>query len=702
MVQEPGSFKRRSRAAAFLAIACLVGSCTSPKPMNDPANWLAEIEGKQALDWVRRQNTRTANALESSRYFPRNYEHAQAVHVQQDALPLTRGAMIHDGWLFDVLTNVEHPRGLWRRTRYDAFLRGAPDWEPLIDVAQVAQQRGRALNLLSPTHCFGDRCLVRMEGAGTGSMTFDIREFDLRTRQFVDGGFARPPYLNMAMWVDADTLLLADNFGPGTLSLRNHPISLREWPRGAAPVKEVLRGDPDGIWGLMPYTRPSTSGSSLLTVWSVERDRTRSYLVEPDGRVLTTPLPDRSFMLGEYQGEVIAQIATDQPWTSGDQSIKPGSLISIRREQIGDAAPSVRTVFAPHERESLAGMGVGITSGGVLVATYDNIRARLSVFTLEGGRWVRHQIRMPDYGSVIVKATDPTSHVAIVSFESFLQPPTLYAVDVRSRTAWPLKSAAEEFDASGLRVEQHEAPSADGTLVPYFLVRPKSLSLDGRAPTVLYGYGALGAPRTPHYDAGLGRLWLESGGVFVLANIRGGGEFGPTWHVRRRERQRAYEDFIAVAEDLIRRKVTSPRRLGIRGHSNGGLLVGVSLNTRPELFNAAVIEHPVLDLRVHTRGLDSPEYGAWSDPEERAFLESTSPLQNLKKRPHFPAPFLKTATNDSVLPTPARQYAAKLDSFGLPYYFYESADGRHNMWATPTDAAYYEALLYTYLAERLM
>jgi prolyl oligopeptidase len=262
-------------------------------------------------------------------------------------------------------------------------------------------------------------------------------------------------------------------------------------------------------------------------------------------------------------------------------------------------------------------------------------------------------------------------------------------------------SSRGAFDANDFLTEQHEARSKDGTLVPYFLVRRRSQKLDGRAPTLMYSYGAFGNPMLPHYDAALGCLWLQEGGAFVLANVRGGGEFGPAWHVQRLERQRTYEDFIAVAEDLIRRNITSAQHLGIRGHSNGGLLVGATLNLRPELFNAAVIEHPVLDLRLHTRGLDSDEYGAWTVPEERAYLEMQSPLQNLQKRFPFPAPLIKTSTDDDVLPSQARQYAAKLASFGMRFYYFETASGRHTLADTPQDAAYYDALVYTYLGERL-
>jgi prolyl oligopeptidase len=671
--------------------------------MNDSLNWLNEIRGERALAWVREQNADTTRRLEASPRFKDNYELATNVHLDSAAtLPLAMPGTIHEGWLYDLLIDAAHPRGLLHRTRLSDLLSDSPRWEPLLDVTALAATEGRPLALALPLHCFGKRCLLRMEGASREqNRGLDLREFDVERREFVEGGFFGPTSVQSSVWRDADTLITSGGFGPGTLSRRDFAISLRVWQRGSRPTREIFRGDAEGSWGVTPFARPSTDGDPLLTVSSDDRDRGRSYVIETDGRVVATALPHRTAIIGQHAGQVIAYHGSTTDWEVSGQVVKSGSIIAIPRADITSASPTVRIVFEPRERESLPGSGLGITSSGLVAAINENVRGRLACFTFDGNQWIRRDVPLPDHGAIILKASDAAGPVAIVQYESFIQPPTLYAVDVARADARPLLAMKPQFDTSSIGVEQHEAVSTDGTRVPYFVVRDRRLRLDGSAPLLLYGYGALGNPKAPHYDPALGRLWLTRGGVFAMANVRGGGEFGPAWHVRRMERQHTYEDFIAVAEDLIGRRYTSPKHLGIRGHSNGGLLVGNALNMRPELFGAAIIEHPVLDLHAHTRGVDSAEYGAWSNPRERAFLEKTSPLQNLTHRVPFPAPLLKTATDDTVLPSAARKYAAKLASMEMPYYFYESAGGRHNLWDTPQDAAYYDALLYTYLAEEL-
>lgn len=671
-------------------------------PEGDSLAWLDEINGDRALAWVRDQNARTARQLTQSALFQRNYDRARAVHLEREPMPLARPSMMHEGWVYDLLVDAAHPRGLWRRIELAALLSGSTQWQSLIDVTGLAQKENRALNLVLPVSCFGKRCLVRMEGATEdGRPGSDIREFDLDTRAFVKNGFVRHSGPHQAAWKDVDTVLLASDYEPSVSSARGMPISVREWTRDGNATREIFRGDPHGPLGVTPFSTPTADGTPFLTLLSWEKAGTRSYVLNPDRSVTPTLLPNDFHLVGVYDGQLIGHCETRNGWIVGSKIITPGSLVSIPRSEIGRASPTVHVILEPRERESTTSLDVAITSAGLLVATYQDVRARLSRFTFDGSQWRRQIIPIPDHGSVIMIASDPSIGTALVSYESFLQPATLYAVDVGSGGIRALLNAPSEFATTGLITEQHEAISSDGTRVPYFIVRRRSSPLNGQAPTLLYGYGALGNPLTPHYDGAAGRLWLEEGGVFVLANVRGGGEFGPAWHVRGPERQRTYEDFIAVAEDLIRRNVTSSRHLGIRGHSNGGLLVGATLNLRPDLFNAAVIEHPVLDLHLHTRDLDSDEYGAWSSPEERTYLEAQSPLQNLRKRHPFPAPLIKTATDDDVLPSQARKYAAKLAAFGMPFYYFETAGGRHALADTPQDAAYYDALVYTYLAERL-
>jgi prolyl oligopeptidase len=305
--------------------------------------------------------------------------------------------------------------------------------------------------------------------------------------------------------------------------------------------------------------------------------------------------------------------------------------------------------------------------------------------------------------------SDERASEAFALYLNFLQPPTLYAVDVGTARAVPVETLPPQFDGSRHVVEQFEATSRDGTQVPYFLVRPKSSEANGRTPTLLHGYGGFQASLVPTYSGTLGKLWLEQGGAYAVANIRGGGEFGPAWHQAglKTRRQVVYDDFIAVAEDLIRRKITMPQRLGIEGSSNGGLLMGVMLTQRPDLFRGVALGSPLLDmLRYHKLLAGASwvdEYGSPDVPEERAWLERFSPYQNLVKRADFPVPFFITSTRDDrVHPAHARKYAAKMESLGMPYLFYENTEGGHSAAANLQQRAMRAALEYTYLAQRLI
>jgi prolyl oligopeptidase len=338
--------------------------------------------------------------------------------------------------------------------------------------------------------------------------------------------------------------------------------------------------------------------------------------------------------------------------------------------------------------------------------TLANLSGQLQRLTLKSGQWQRERIALPDQGTILPALSDPSASSLFVSYQSFLQPPTLYEVDLKQARAKAIKQLPEQFDASQYVTEQLQARSADGTAIPYFLVRPKAFEAQGNAPTLMSGYGAFGMPELPEYSGTLGRLWLEQGGVYVLTNIRGGGEFGPSWHVVRTERRRTYEDFIAIAEDLIRRKITSPRRLGMQGLSAGGMLMGVMLTSRPDLFHAALVEVPVLDLLRDYQLSGATvlgEFGSPEVPEERAFLESISPYGKLQYREDFPVPFLLTSTTDAQAhPGHARKFAAKMQSLKMPYYYYESREGGHAIATTPEGRAQLQALRFTYLANRLI
>jgi prolyl oligopeptidase len=382
-------------------------------------------------------------------------------------------------------------------------------------------------------------------------------------------------------------------------------------------------------------------------------------------------------------------------------------LAAYPLEDTSAEAPRAHALFSPNARQSIE--AVEVTHDAVLAAGFENVRGRLLRFDTDGGAWRQTQIDLPATGAVTIAGAAPTEQQAFAVYEDYLTPSTLYALDSHATTPRAIRSLPPQFDASPYVTEQFEATSSDGTRVPYFVLYRRDMPLNGENPTLLYAYGGFQVSMTPAYAPNVGKLWLDHGGVYAIANIRGGGEFGPAWHqaVLRTHRQLAYDDFFAVERDLVQRRVTSPRRLGIEGGSNGGLLMGVMLNQHPEMVHAAVVQVPLLDMLRYDQLLAGAswvdEYGSPHNPEERAFLERTSPYQNLQRRPDFPVPFVLTSTKDDrVHPGHARKYVARLEELGLPVLYYENIDGGHAAAANLNETARRRALEYTYLMRQLM
>jgi prolyl oligopeptidase len=541
-----------------------------------------------------------------------------------------------------------------------------------------------------------------------------FREFDVGTRSFVASGFTVPEAVSRALWWDEDTLLLATNApetersnaaGMQSTAMKD-PTDVRMWKRGQplGGAKTIFQGGPQTI-AAWPEQHRDASGNSLNLVTSLDPlGRTSSWLVDQRGGVQLMALPSKFRGLTLHRGQCIV-ILTEQ-WTVAGHTFPEGAVISISLDGITGTAPTVRALKIPDSREAV--YDVRGTKSGVLVSSSYNVNGRLEQFELEKDQWQGHPIALPDHGLIQIAMADSGSQTAFVTYQDFLQPITLYAADAASARVRPLHSDRSSSGSQRFVTEQFEATSRDGTRIPYFVVRDRELKYDGSSPTLMHGYGGFGLPQYPTYSAAVHRLWLDQGGTYVLANIRGGSEFGPAWHkaATRANRQRAYDDFIAVAEDLIRRKITSPRRLGIEGMSNGGLLVGVMLNQRPELFHAAVAMVPALDLLrldlLRGGAHATQEFGSLEIPQERAFLERTSPYQNLRARPDSPVPLLMTATNDdNVHPAHARKYAARMQELGMQVFYYESEEGGHGASLTPAGLAQNEAIKFVYLARAL-
>jgi len=670
---------------------------------DDPFLWLEEVEGARALEWVRTQNARSLALLEGDPRYQLMHNEALGVVTASDRIPYPSflGEGLANFWQDDV-----HVRGLWRVTTLVSFATDAPDWQTLLDVDALAAAEGRnwvfhGASVLRPYY---RRALVSLSDGGKDAS--ERREFDLGARRFVEGGFFLPEGKQSAVWLDGDTLIVARDWGPGTMTASGYPFILKRLSRGAPldKAEELFAGTAEDVSvGASVLRDPEGRVKGVLVNRQVSFFESERYLLTASGP-LRLPLPARSSFRGFVADQLVFSLEED--WGS---NYPAGALISLDLAAcLADpAAAAPLLIHAPGPREAID--DVATTRNLLLATIYRNVEGSAVAFRFEGGRWAASPLALPEHASLHIVDTSEREDRGFIDVAGFLSPNALWLVQPGSAAPTVLKSLPARFDGANSTVEQFEATSADGTAVPYFVVRPKALELDGTAPTLLYGYGGFQVSMTPSYAGVIGKLWCEKGGVYVLANIRGGGEFGPQWHkaALKAERQRAFDDFLAVAEDLIRRGITSPRRLGIMGGSNGGLLMGAMLVQRPDLFRAIVIQVPLLDmLRYHKLLAGASwiaEYGDPDVPEEAEFLRRISPYHNLRPGIAYPEPFFVTSTKDDrVHPGHARKMAAKMESMGLTFFYYENVDGGHSAAANLAERARRNALEFTYLTEKLM
>ncbi|MEZ5971991.1 MAG: prolyl oligopeptidase family serine peptidase [Hyphomonadaceae bacterium] len=696
-------------ALALALAACASASSTTTTAANtettpamtaeDPYLWLEDVEGERALTWVREQNARSLPQLENDPRYPQLLADATALANSRDRLP-TGG--IFEGHYYNFWQDESHVRGIYRRARLADFARnGAPQWETVLDIDAIATAENanwvfKGIDCLEGTTL----CLVALSDGGKDATTY--REYDMATRSFVANGFVLPEAKSGVTWLDRNTLIVATDWGPGTMTESGYPFVVKRWTRGTplASATEIMRGDATDV-GVFGGVLQDTDGARIpIAVRATTFFESTNFRLD-GAQPQQINLPEKSSIQGLYQGYLIATL--QEAWRGHPQ----GALIAYPLSETGSENPHVTVLFAPNARQSIE--GVSITHDAILVAGYENVRGRLLRIARNGTTWATTTIALPENGSVNMAGSSPTESQAFAVFEDFLTPDTLYALDNHATRARSLRSLPAQFDSSPYVSEQYEAVSRDGTRVPYFVLRRRDIEFNGQNPTLLYAYGGFQVSMTPGYSPNVGKLWLDRGGVYVLANIRGGGEFGPAWHQAglRTHRQVIYDDFYAVEHDLVERRITSPRRLGIMGGSNGGLLMGVMLNQHPEMINAAVVQVPLLDMLRYDQLLAGAswvdEYGSPSNPEERAFLETISPYQNLRRRDDFPMPLVVTSTKDDrVHPGHARKYVARMQELGMPVLYYENIDGGHAAAANLNEAARRRSLEYTYLMQRLM
>ncbi len=671
----------------------------------DPFLWLEELEGPRALKWVKAENAKTLGVLQKDPRFAGFYAEALEIGEAKDRIPFPT---IINGRVYNFWQDEKHVRGIWRATTIADYANAEPAWTTVLDLDALATAEGKnwiwqGADCDSPSR---QRCLISLSEGGEDAAT--IREFDLAAGRFVQGGFTLPRGKQGAAWASEDTLLVAREWTPGDLTASGYPFIVKSLTRGTplSNAAEIYRGTAADVWGF-PFAFSDGEGHRALGVnRGVSFFESENRLITPTG-LKQLDLPRKVGLLGLFQNRLLIRVA--EPWTANGTTFVAGSLLSLdlaaATTDPGHLKPTAIFLPGPHETFD----GSVATRDRLVLTTYEDVRGRAFIYAPEAnGRWSRRRLTLPDNSSLSVVAADDRSSDAFLGVTGFLVPTTLVHLDADAGTTAVIKALAPRFDASSHIVEQREATSKDGTKIPYFVVRPRNLRYDGTTPTLMTAYGGFEVSNTPSYVGTTGKLWLERGGVFVLANIRGGGEFGPAWHEAglKTNRQRIYDDFTAVAQDLIARKITSPRRLGIEGGSNGGLLMGVEFTQHPELWNAVAIQVPLLDMlrfeRIQAGASWVGEYGSVSVPEERAFLASISPYHNIKLGRKYPQPLIWTTTKDDrVGPQHARKFAAKLGAMGIPYFFYEVIEGGHGSGANIKERAFTDALQFTYFTRKL-
>ncbi len=646
--------------------------------VEDENIWLEEINSPKALAWVGEQNARTTGSLDAAALETTSRRILEVLD-SSDRIPMVAR---HGDFLYNVWRDAEHPRGLWRRTTLDSYRTPNPEWDVLLDVDELGRQEDTAWvfagsDLLFPDH---DRALVQLSPDGGDAVV--IREFDLATRSFVAGGFDVPHAKTRVSWIDHDRIFIASDFGPGSLTTSGYPRQARSWRRGEplAEAEQVFEIPVDhvGLWAFHHHT-VGYERDTLLD--GIAFYRSRNYLLQ-NGEPTLIAVPEDAEV--DLHREWLL-ILLRSNWTAGGRTWPAGSLLAARVDDFMAGERQMTALFTPDAHTSLERWSW--TRNHVLLTTLRDVASRIEALTPGDGEWRRRDLdAAAPYQTIEASGVDDDENddYWLVS-TGYLQPTTLSLGTIDAEAPEALKRAPSFFDESAYTVEQHFVASKDGTRIPYFQVGPKDLPANGRNPTLLRGYGGFEIPQTPGYDGAIGRAWLEGGGVLVIANIRGGGEYGPAWHqaALRANRHRAYEDFAAVAQDLIDRQVSSPERLGCMGGSNGGLLVGNMLTHYPELFGAIVCQVPLLDMKRYTKLSAGAswiaEYGDPEKPGDWAYIQTFSPYHNLRERIDYPPVLFYTATSDDrVGPVQARKMAARMQARGISNaLLYENREGGH-------------------------
>lgn len=663
-------------------------------------NWLEELRSDKSLAWVKKHNDSSLKKLEALPTFAPMKQEALSILEAKDKIPF---GTIRKDYVYNFWQDADHVKGIWRRSLWTTYSVGKPVWETLLDVDALAKSSGKNY-VYGGTECLHsdpNHCIIRLSEGGSDASY--QREFDLGKKEFVKGGFELPASKSSLAFVTKDEVLFNNAVTPATQTDSGYPIEVRLWKRGHNPEKApvVFRGEKSDVSVGGFVIRDEAENKDYTFYTRSLSFYTGEYHVPKDGKTYKLPLPIDVEVRGIHKGQLL--LTNRKPLGN----IAAGSLVAVDFKSLLAGQTPYKLIFTPNDRQALD--GIGISKNYVYMNLLDNVRSRVVRWDLaKDGKWAEKELPLESKGSIELTSIDDESDRMLVSYEDFLTPSSLLAFDGGTLEKKLVMQLPPRFKAEGLAIAQEFAVSTDGEKIPYFIIHPKNMKKDGSNATLLYGYGGFEVSLNPSYLAVSGKLWLERGGVYVLANIRGGGEFGPRWHQAAllEHRQTAFDDFAAVAKDLIQKGVTSPKHLGIQGGSNGGLLMGATFTQHPELFNAVVCQVPLLDmLRYHKLLAGASwmaEYGNPDDPKMRKVIEKYSPFQNLDAKKSYPEVFFVTSTaDDRVHPSHARKMAARMEELGKPFYYYENMEGGHSASADLQQRAKRSALEFSYLWMKL-
>ncbi len=682
----------------LLMLATVTFALTTSAAESDPYLWLENVTGDKALTWAKERSKLTVGQLASDEEFENIESRILGILDADDRIP---GVSKAGDYFYNFWRDRRNPRGLWRRTTLEEYRNDDPKWEIVLDLDQLAEHEGenwvfKGAPILTPNY---DKALVNLSRGGADATV--VREFDLTKKDFVAGGFELPEAKSRASWAGPDSIFVGTDFGPGSMTDSGYPRVVKLWTRGQslANAPTLFEGETTDV-SVTAFAHLSP-GYENEFLYRGKDFYNREFYVRRDGKwvLVDTPIDARPSV---HRGLLFINLKSD--WLVAGNSYKRGTLLVTDFEAFLEGKRSFDVLFEPSSNRALA--SYGNTKNHVLITERENITNRIYVATRTKEGWSRELLMGADSLSTIsvgpVDPIDSDDYIAVTT--DFVTPRTIRMHTIGSDVVHFEKSDTSRFDAVGVEVAQYWAISKDGTRIPYFQVG----QAEGTSPTLLTGYGGFELSRTPGYNPLVGASWLEDGNVYVVANIRGGGEFGPAWHQAavKEKRPRAYEDFIAVAEDLIRRKVTTPEQLGIQGGSNGGLLVGNMLTMRPDLFGAIVCQVPLLDMRRYHKLLAGAswmaEYGDPDNPEEWKFIRGFSPYHNVREGADYPLVLMTTSTRDDrVHPGHARKMTAKMHDMGHRVLYYENTEGGHGSAADNSQRAFMSALAYKFLREVL-